>query len=477
MKTIKLIFASLCLFCSAVVFAHDFKVDGIYYNITDATSKIVEVTYKGIDYDSYSNEYTGRVVIPESVGYNGITYSVTSIGVEAFKRCDNLTSILIPISVTSIGDYAFSGCYGLKTVINLSNLTLSKGSSDYGYVACYANKIINTHGVFVGDFIFGKPNDVNTLLGYLGNSTELTLPADYKGENYAIGNSVFENCSGLTSVVIPNSVTSIGERAFYNCSGLTSIVIPDGVTSIGDRAFYGCSGLTSIAIPNSVTSIGYRAFEGCSDLTSIEIPNSVTSIGNFAFYNCSGLTSIEIPNSVTSLGNFAFYGCSGLTSIVIPDGVTNIGAEAFSYCSGLTSIKIPNSVTSIGDSAFAGSTTMCSAFFGCSGLTCIIVEPGNPKYDSRENSNAIVETESNTLITGCKNTIIPNSVTSIGRWAFYGCEGLTSITIPNSVTSIGSSAFSGCSGLTSITIPNSVITTTGRASIHFSHAKGENTKR
>jgi hypothetical protein len=171
----------------------------------------------------------------------------------------------------------------------------------------------------------------------------------------------------------------------------------------------------------------------------------VKSIGSYAFLYCKGLTSITIPNSVTSIGGFAFEGCSGLTSITIPNSVTSIGDYAFYVCSGLTSITIPNSVTSIGSYAFSD----------CSGLTSITVEKGNTKYDSRDNCNAIIETNTNKLIAGCKNTIIPNSVMSIGESAFYGCSGLTSITIPNSVTSIGNWAFSYCSGLTSITFNGS----------------------
>ena len=278
------------------------------------------------------------------------------------------------------------------------------------------------------------------------------------------------------------SVTSIGDKAFYYCSGLTSITIPNSVTSIGDYAFFNCSGLkevhisdlsawcnidfyksdsnplyyahnlylngelvTELVIPNGVTSIGDCAFYNCSGLTSVTIPNSVTSIGEDAFSGCSSLTSVTIPNSVTSIGWYAFSGCDGLTSITIPNSVTSIGNQAFSGCDGLTSITIPNSVTSIG----------YIAFWGCSGLTSVVVAEGNYVYDSRDNCNAIIETSTNTLITGCKNTVIPNSVTSIGA-AFWGCSGLTSITIPNSVTSIGRCAFYDCYGLTSVTIPNSV---------------------
>ena len=220
------------------------------------------------------------------------------------------------------------------------------------------------------------------------------------------------------------------------------------VISIGNNAFQGCTGLTSITIPNCVKEIGECAFLGCIGLTSITIPESVTYIGGGAFRDCSGLTSISIPNSVTRIGENAFSGCTGLTSISIPNGVTDIGHYAFSGCTSLTSITIPESVTYIGG----------SVFFGCSNLNSIIIEDGNTKYDSRDNCNAIILTATNILIAGCSKTIIPNTITSIGDYAFYGCNGLTSITIPESVTSIGYGAFYGCNSLDKILLLNTEIT-------------------
>lgn len=159
--------------------------------------------------------------------------------------------------------------------------------------------------------------------------------------NYtAFSNDEFYGCSGLKSVTIGNSVTSIGDNAFSGCDGLTSITIPDSVTSIGDNAFFGCIGLTSIIIPNSVTSIGYQAFHNCSGLTSVTIPDGVTTISFGAFSGCSSLTSVIIGNSVRNIGSSAFDGCSGLTSITIPDSVTFMGDYAFSGCSGLKTIRI-----------------------------------------------------------------------------------------------------------------------------------------
>ena len=453
------------------------------YNILNETD--VEVV-------AGTEKYTGDIVIPSQSTIDGKVYNVTQIGDAAFQDCTNLTSVTIPNSVTSIGNYAFSGCSGL-TSVNISDLE----------AWCKINFAIwNSNPLYYAKKLY--------LNGEL--LTGLIIPDSIK----EIKNYAFYGCSSLTSVTIGNSVTTIGDSAFEGCTGLTSVnisdleawckinfaiwnsnplyyakklylngelltglIIPDSIKEIKNYAFYGCSSLTSVTIPNSVTSIGALAFRNCSGLTSITIPNSVTGISNNPFAGCSGLTSIVvesgnskydsrdncnaiivtptnvlitgckntvIPNTVTYIGSIAFTDCSSLISVTIPNSVTNIGSSAFSGCSGLTSVTIPNSVTSIGEAAFSD----------CRGLTSIIVESGNTVYDSRDNCNAIIKTSTNTLITGCKNTVIPNSVTIIGPSAFSHCSGLPSVTIPNSVTSIGNEAFAYCSGLTSITIPNSV---------------------
>ena len=303
----------------------------------------------------------------------------------------------------------------------------------------------------------------------------------------SIGNCAFRDCNSLSSITIPNSVTSIGTDAFAHCYNLSSVTIPSSVTSIGDMVFMCCYGLTSIivqkdnpkydsrndcnaiietnsntlivgcqntVIPNSVTNIAGHSFTDCHSLTSITIPESVTSIQNGAFSFCPGLTSIIVEKDnpkydsrndcnaiIETNSNTLIAGCK---NTVIPNSVTNISGYAFYGCSSLTSITIPGSVTSVGD----------NAFFSCAQLTNITVEKGNKKYDSRNNCNAIIETNSNTLIVGCKNTVIPNSVTSIGKNAFNGSD-ISSINIPNSVTSIASSAFSNTQWYNSQ--PNGVI--------------------
>ncbi len=382
-------------------YAYDFSAvcpsgQTLYYNITDATNHYVELTYPGVNYWNGWSEFiepNGNVTLPENVSYNGIIYTVTSVGNYTFNNCDLITSITISNSVTTIGEDAFSYCNGLTSIT--------------------------------------IPNSVTTI--------------DY---------GAFRNCEGLTSIVIPNSVVFIGVYAF-NCSGLEQIIVDSGNTVYDSRnncnAIIKTStnklvrGCKNTIIPNSVTSLGDGAFSNCSNLSTIEIPNSVTSIDSYAFSDCSGLTSIVIPNSVTSIESGTFSGCSGLTSIEIPNSVAFIGQSAFWDCTSLTSIVIPSSVTSMGHNPFAG----------CNGLEQITVDSGNTVFDSRNNCNAIINTSTNKMVVGCKNSFIPNTVTSLGE-AFYRCSSLTTIVIPNSVTSIDSWAFSNCSGLTSISISNSV---------------------
>ena len=443
----------LALLLPALATAHDFEVDGIYYNINGNEAT---VTYYGSSSLDDSHDYSGSVVIPATVTYNGTTYPVTAIGSFAFARCTGLTSVDIPNSVTRIDYNAFSDCSRLES-IDIPNSVAYVGDKAFFNTAWYNSQPDGL--VYVGMVAYK----------YKGTMPSGTIMAIKEG-TLRISDYAFAYCTGLTSIIIPNSVKEIGGNAFLSCTGLIGIVIPKSVAKIGEYAFYDTpwfnnqpdglvyAGLvaykykgtmpsgTSITIKEGTLGITSMAFEYCTGLTSIVIPNSVTEIGSSAFAHCRNLTNVNIPNSVTVIRGGTFYRCTGLTSIVIPNSVTSIGLEAFCNCTGLTSIVIPNSVTEIGKDAFSY----------CSGLTSIVVESGNPRYDSPNDCNAIIETASNTLIVGCENTIIPNTVTKIGDYAFDGRTGLTDIVIPNSVTAIGFLAFGDCIGLTSIDIPNSV---------------------
>ena len=312
----------------------------------------------------------------------------------------------------------------------------------------------------------------------------LKAPSDLKGDfsfkegTKIICDSAFSMCNFLTSIIVPNSVTSIGEGAFSGCILLFKIIIPNSVTSIGDLAFMDSNALSHIVISNSVTSIGDGTFYGCSSLTNIVIPDSVTSIGDIAFSGCRSLSNIVIPDSVTSIGDYVFEGCTSLSNIVIPNNVTSIGSNAFKNCSSLSNIVIPDSVTSIGNGVFSG----CLSLKYISIPVNVICLNGNPfsewngKLDclspnfvhecdilfNKDKSEIIsfrnqkiesyiifsnVKRIGDSAFSGCRslsNIIIPDSVTSIGDGAFYGCSSLTNIVLPDSVTNIGSNAFSNC---------------------------------
>ena len=336
----------------------------------------------------------------------------------------------------------------------------------------------------------GLSIEKGSVKGYSGTLTDVVIPSYYKGNRVtSIGDRAFYNCTGLTSITIPDSVTSIGKETFSNCIDLTNVTIGNGVTSIGDSAFYGCSKLQDLYITDimawcNISGLNNLMWYGSSNkrlyinnelVTSITIPDSVTSIGGYAFSFCTGLTSVVIPDSVTSIGERAFRNCTGLTSITIPNSVTSIGVYAFHDCTGLTSITIPDSVTSIGEYAFDGCYKLIEVYnksalsitagsYSNGKVACyaknVYTNEGGSKLTTDENEYVIYTDEYENILVSYRGTerelILPSYITKINQYAFYRCTGLTSVTIPDSVTSISSSAFSGCKGLTSVTIGESV---------------------
>ena len=359
---------------------------------------------------------------------------LTYIGPSAFANCKRLTSITIPDSVTSIGSSAFSGCSSLESItIPFVGAKAGVTSSDtYQYPFGY---------------IFGTSSydgGVATEQYYYGSSTSSTTSTTYYIP------------SSLKSVTVTGGNILYG--AFYNCTGLTSVTIGDSVTSIDSWAFEGCTGLTTVnwnaTACTYAGSSDYPIFKGCSNLATVNIGDNVKIIPSYAFYNCTGLTSVTIPDSVTSIGHYAFRGCTGLTSVTIGNSVTSIGDEAFTFCNGLTSITIPDSVTSIGE----------GAFYGCFGLTNVTIPDsvtsiggfafyGTAWYDNQPDglvyAGKVAYKYKGTMPSNT-SIVLKEGTLGIAGYAFRGCTWLTRVTIPDSVTSIGNSAFNGCTGLTTV---------------------------
>ena len=427
--------------------------------------------------------------------------AVTKIGSGAFKSCSGIQSIVFPSSVTTIGNNAFQGCRSLKSITIPNSVTqlgkeVFRGCTSLQSVAVGNSLISIPEGAFrqctsLTSIDFG--NSVKTI--YADAFRECTALESVnlsdavtnlqKGAFYgctslksvAFGNSmltlsedVFRQCTSLTSIDFGNSIKTIGKGAFRECTALSSVNVPNSVNTLGIGAFYGCTALKSVVLGAGLAAIPDEAFRSCTKLTDVSVLGTITWVSGNAFAETQALnrnpdgvvyidkiayqfdgtmpagTTISIKDGTTSIVEKCFAGKTELVGIELPNSLQAIGMEAFNNCPNLTSLSIGPAVKSIGNGAFNN----------CPSLQSIEVSPSNPSFDSRGHCNAVVETASNTLIFGCANTVIPNTVTAIGPKAFSGCTTLQAIDIPNSVTTIGEQAFFNCTGLLSMTLPNSV---------------------
>ncbi len=463
-STLIIVFA--CLMTTAKTHAQEnlFNADGIYFNVTNDVNMTAEVTCG-------ETKYADIVNIPPLVTYNDITYSVTAIGENAFADCDGLKEVIIPntvkeiksyafhgcsaisgitvpASITEIGEKAFEGCNSLKKVYNFSQLTFARMSTSHGYIAYYADKVVNAaNGTAVGDFIFTTSDGIHTLAAYKGDAAEITLPQDYNGESYMIGASAFHANTRVSKVIIPESVTAIGHSAFGMCTALSEIIVPNSVKEIGNGAFEGCHKLAYITLPASIETIEDAAFYNCVQLREIIIPNNVKSIGKNAFYNCKALKTIYNLSTLTFTKGMADNGFVAYYAddvVNAPNGAI-IGDYVFSTARGVhTMVKyignaveftLPGSYNNerynIGKEAFDDSNWYKSQPDGIVYIDNVLY-----KYKGSMPQNFKLHVKEGTV--------------SIANNAFYGNYSLTCIDIANSVTYIGENSFGKCENLKTI---------------------------
>ena len=388
--------------------------NGEYSSVKLYAQWIEEIQYDESDFldivDALSNsEEDLELFIPESVQDSDYFIPDLSEGMSYFWNCIKLSSI----QVEETNPY-----YDSRNDCN----ALIETNTNKLILGC-KNTVIPDTVTTIGSYAFDN-------IDYYEGSVVIEVPDSVTElEPYAFANTRCGTNLDETTIILGNGITKIPEGAFQY-SGITSIVIPEGVTEIADNAFEGCEALVSIQLPKSLKKIGNNAFNTCTNLKSIEIPSNLEEIGTYAFTDCESLKEVKglETSKITVLPGQLFYRCYSLESVIIPETVTEIGETVFYECNKLLTINIPKNVNSI-------TQVSGNLFYGCISLRKITVDSENTTYDSRNNCNAIIETATNTLITGCCRTTIPEDVETIGKYALNGLP-YTTIVIPNSVTTI-----------------------------------------
>ncbi len=477
----------------------DFVQDAIFYK--DLGNNQAEVTFV----KRFAEDYSGDITIPSTVTNNGTTYTVTSIGNEAFYDLDHLYSVKIPSTVNKISNYAFYSCSWLTSVNipegvtsisycsfnlcssltsivipssvtwiaqaafnycnNLNNITCKApeppecAAESAFYSGTYTSATLNVPSNAVSKYqqanvwkkfsnITGKDYDFDLNGIYYNITSSSTVEVTYKDKNYNYYSGSVSIPSTVTFNGTTYTVTGIGAHAFRQSPNLTAVSIPSTVTYLGYAAFHQCASLASIYLPNSVNSLGEFCFQNCSALANVRISPSITALPRQCFTYCSALQTVAIPASVTEIGPFAFYQCSALTNVNLARGVKVIYPSAFSYCTSLTQVTIPSSVTDI----------MGNIFNGCSTLQTISVNSANTHY--RAIDGVLFSYAADTLIAypnmHAQVYEIPSSVVAIRESAFADCNNLTGVTLPQGLKMIDNNAFVGCTNLPHITFPQSL---------------------
>ncbi|MBO5884647.1 MAG: leucine-rich repeat domain-containing protein [Clostridia bacterium] len=397
-----------------------------------------------------------------------IPNSVQSIGTSAFESAESLESIIIPEGVEKIKNSTFYNCLSLKSVTIPSSINFV---ADYAFYNCKALEKVNIADMekwMQIEFDVYEPTTISS--SYSGYANPLYYGAD-----------LYLNNQKVTELIVPNSITNILDFTFYNCKSFEYVVIPEGVTAIGKGAFNGCSNIKSISFPSTLKTIGYNAFANCSSLQNINLSKNVTRIDSYAFYNCTAATSVAFSNVLTNIGSYAFYNCSSLQNLILPDSITSLGSYSFTNCTELENVIIGEGLTRFGSYAFENCTNIkqitlpstltqiATAFYNCTGIERVNVDTIEQWLNfsfyvtaERTTGNIIsnpLQYGADLYVNDTRVTdlsVIPEDITSIPQYAFYGCYGFTEITVPNYIKSIGKYAFGKNSNLTKVVLHSAI---------------------